>query len=184
MEVCVKVFALFVGLLSAGAVASEAPGMPMASHFGVMVALDLVILAVLLFAIFAAKNAVIKAIEAKVAELRERMEKRREEVQEILDKAPEKPEPKREAPKALDDMEAVGRLDERFWEVAFWAAERGKISVRELQGSFEMQAARAGELVSQMEKLGICAEPEGGTCRVLLGSDEVKNLIKRFVGRK
>lgn len=177
-------FVLLVGLLAAGAFAGEG-GETQSCGFAVVILLEILIAVVLLFAIRAAKNAVLKHIEAKFSELHEHMARRGEEVKVLLDKAPEVPQPAQAEPEILDDKAAIGRLDERFWEVAFWAAERGRISVREVQSSFEMRAVRASEVVSQMEMLGICAEPASdGSTQVLLGSDEVKNLIKRFVGMK
>lgn len=181
-----KNFALALCLPAAGAFAGEAGGAGAVTGFALVILVQIVVAVILMLAVRSVKNAVLKLIEEKFGDLHEHMNRRGEEVKTLLDKVPETPAKPQAEPEVLDDRAAIGRLDERFWEVAFWAAERGRISVREVQSSFEMRAVRASEVVSQMEMLGICAEPDGdtGTCQVLLGSDEVKNLIKRFVGIK
>ena len=81
-----------------------------------------------------------------------------------------------------DDKPAPLKLDKKFWDVALWAAEMGRISTSAVQRSFEMGFSRASRLVDQMERLGICGKDKGNSKPrdILMTSEEVASLMERW----
>lgn len=81
-----------------------------------------------------------------------------------------------------EDGPAVTKLDKKFWDVAVWAADLGKVSTSAIQRSHGMGFSRASRLVDQMERLGICGKDKGNSKPrdILMSREEVESLRERW----
>ena len=81
-----------------------------------------------------------------------------------------------------DKFSDIRRLDEKFWDVALWAAKKGQFSISEVQSSFKMGFSRASRLVDQMERVGICGKAKGDSepRDILMGPEEVASLKEKW----
>ncbi len=77
---------------------------------------------------------------------------------------------------------STGKLDPILFEVALWAVGMRGVSVSAVQRAFSVGFSRAGKIVDQMEKIGICGKSKGNSKPrdMLMGEEEINNLSQRF----
>ena len=73
----------------------------------------------------------------------------------------------------------LGKEDPLMYEVALWAASLGSISISNVQRTFSVGFSRAGKIVDQLEKRGICSKDTKNSKKreMLMGEEEIRNLM-------
>jgi S-DNA-T family DNA segregation ATPase FtsK/SpoIIIE len=73
----------------------------------------------------------------------------------------------------------LGKEDPLMYEVALWAAGLGSISISNVQRTFSVGFSRAGKIVDQLEKRGICSRETKNSKKreMLMGEEEIRNLM-------
>lgn len=73
----------------------------------------------------------------------------------------------------------LGKEDPLLYEVALWAAGLGSISISNVQRTFSVGFSRAGKIVDQLEKRGICSRDTKNSKKreMLMGEEEIRNLM-------
>lgn len=77
---------------------------------------------------------------------------------------------------------STGKVDPLLFQVALWAVGMRGVSVSAVQRAFSVGFSRAGKIVDQMEKFGICGKSKGNSKPrdMLMGEEEINNLSNRF----
>ena len=81
-----------------------------------------------------------------------------------------------------ESEECSQQLDKKIWEVALWAANVRGISTSGVQRTFNVGFSRAGRIVDQLERLGICGKSKGNSKPrdILLSEEEIYSLKERY----
>lgn len=74
------------------------------------------------------------------------------------------------------------KLDPLLFDVALSALDMGGISISGVQRAFSVGFSRAGKIVDQMRRLGICGKAKGNSkpSEILMSEEEIRNLMERF----
>ncbi len=73
------------------------------------------------------------------------------------------------------------KIDPRLFEIALDCAGAGSVSTSAVQRRYSVGFSRAGRIVDQMERLGICGRGRGSKPReMLMGEEEIRNLMLTY----
>lgn len=73
------------------------------------------------------------------------------------------------------------KIDPRLFEIALACAGAGSVSTSAVQRRYSVGFSRAGRIVDQMERLGICGKGRGSKPReMLMGEEEIRNLMLTY----
>jgi DNA segregation ATPase FtsK/SpoIIIE-like protein len=79
-----------------------------------------------------------------------------------------------------DEQESpVKNRDSLFWEAARIGLDAGELSISTLQRRLSIGFARAGKIVDQLTKEGICGKPNGSKPRKMLVDEEMLNNLEK-----